>query len=78
MFRLFTESGGTMRYGPDPGESNERCATTVARILSGANVADLPIERPAKFELIVNMKSAAAMGVTVPESILARADVLLR
>ncbi len=78
MFRLFSDSGGMVTYGPDLTTSVERCAILVAKILSGANPADLPVERPAKFELIVNSKTVKALGLTVPDSILLRADEVIR
>jgi putative tryptophan/tyrosine transport system substrate-binding protein len=78
MFRLFCDSGGLVTYGPDLGTSVERCAGLVAKILSGANPGDLPVERPAKFELIVNSKTVKALGLTVPDSVLVRADEVIR
>jgi putative ABC transport system substrate-binding protein len=78
MFRLFSDSGGMVTYGPDLATSVERCAVIVAKILSGTNPAELPIERPAKFELIVNSKTVKALGLTIPDSISYRADEVIR
>ena len=70
----FAELGGLFDYGPDPRASFERTANYVDRVLKGAKPADLPVELPAKFELIVNLKTAKALGLKVPQSILLRAD----
>jgi len=78
MFRLFSESGGMLSYGPDLAESVERGTIIITRILSGANVGDLPVERPTKYELIVNLKTAEALGIRIPETLRATADALLR
>jgi len=78
MFRLFSDSGGMVTYGPELTASVERCAVLVAKILGGANPRDLPVERPAKFELIVNSKTAKALGLRVPNAILVRADEVIR
>jgi len=78
MAPQFTEAGGLLSYGPDLSEGAERCATLVAKILSGAKPGDLPIERPTKLPLIVNLKTARALGITIPESILLRADEVIR
>jgi putative ABC transport system substrate-binding protein len=76
--RPFAEAGGLVSYGPDATSTYERCAALVGRILSGAQPADLPIERPAKFELVVNLKAAKALNLTVPDSVLAQADKVIR
>jgi putative ABC transport system substrate-binding protein len=78
MFRLFSDSGGMVTYGPDLATSVERCSILVAKILGGTNPGDLPVERPAKFELIVNSKTVKALGLTVPDSVLVRADEVIR
>jgi len=70
--------GGLMAYGPVYAELTHRVANYVDRILKGANPGDLPIEQPTKFEFVVNLKTAKALGVTIPESILVRADEVIR
>jgi putative ABC transport system substrate-binding protein len=78
IFRLFAEVGGAVAYGPDLAAAHERCAILVAKILSGAKPAELPVERPTKFELVVNLRTAKALGLPFPESILLRADEVIR
>jgi putative ABC transport system substrate-binding protein len=73
-YREFTESGGLMAYSTNRTELYRRSATFVDKILRGAKPADLPIERPTTFELVVNMKTAKALGLTIPPSLLLRAD----
>jgi len=75
--REFVESGGLLSYGQVWQDNFERAASLVDKILKGAKPADLPIEQPTRFELVVNMKSAAALGLTIPPSILARADEVI-
>jgi putative ABC transport system substrate-binding protein len=75
--RPFVEVGGLMSYGADSPESFRRSAVFVARILRGAKPSDLPVEQPTKFELVLNLKTAKALGLTIPPSVLARADVVL-
>jgi putative ABC transport system substrate-binding protein len=78
MFRPFAEAGGAVAYGPDMASSTERAGILVAKILEGAKPAELPVERPTKVQLIVNLKSAKALGLTVPKSVLYRADEVIR
>jgi putative ABC transport system substrate-binding protein len=77
QFRTFPDGGGLMSYGPDLIQLFRRIGPYVAKILHGARPADLPVERPTKFELVINLKAAKALGVTIPASLLAGADEVI-
>ena len=73
----FVRDGGLLSYGPDGVDIWRRAATNVDRILHGAKPAELPVQFPTKFEMVVNLKTAKALGLTVPQSILLRADEVI-
>jgi len=76
--REFAESGGLLSFGDEDPDRNLRAAAQVKKILEGAKPGDLPFEQPKKFALVVNSKTASALGITIPQSLLQRADEVIQ
>ena len=76
--RRFVDAGGFVCYGPNPNDLYRRAATQVDKILKGAKPSDIPVEQPTKFDFVVNLKTAKALGLTVPQSLLLRADEVIQ
>ena len=74
----FAEAGALLTFGVDDGERTRRMAYFVDRILKGTRPAELPVEQPAKFELVINLRTAKALGLTIPQSLLLRADEVIQ
>ena len=77
-YRFFVSAGGLISYGPDLIDQHRRAAGYVDRILRGEKPADLPVQAPSKYELVLNLKTAKALGLTIPETLLATADEVIQ
>ena len=77
LVRQLAEAGGLVSYGPTFVHHYRRAATTVVKIFNGTNPGDIPIEQPTTFELVINLKTAKTLGLTIPQSLLARADQVI-
>ena len=77
-WKSFAKSGGLLSYGPSLNQHWPRLATQVDKILKGAAAGDLPVEQPTNFELMINMKTAKALGITIPQSLRLRADEVIQ
>jgi putative ABC transport system substrate-binding protein len=75
--RKFADSGGLVAYGPDNADLFRRAAAYVDKILKGTKPSDLPVEQPTKYELVINLKTAKTLGLTIPPSLLVRADEVI-
>ena len=73
----FTRAGGIMSYGPNVAQTYRRVVSYIDKILKGAHPSELPVEQPTRFELVVNLKAAKALGLTIPASVMLRADEVI-
>jgi putative ABC transport system substrate-binding protein len=78
MAHQFAKAGGIIAYGPDLAAASERSGVFVAKILGGARPSELPVERPTKIQLVINLKAAKMLGLTIPNAVLYRADEVIR